>query len=253
MFTTAKGFRVAVAGANGRMGRETVRAISGETDMQVVAEIGRGDDARARLASTRPDVLIEFSVPGAVMANVRAALRERVVPLIGTTGLSPADCDEIAALCDTHATSALFAPNFAIGAVLLMRFAADAARYFPDAEIIEMHHERKLDAPSGTAIRTAERIGDIWADAGVAAREAPTGTFETATGARGGAVNGVPVHSVRLPGFVASQEVIFGAPGQRLSLRHDSTDRASFMPGVLLAVRKAQTLRGFVIGLENVL
>jgi 4-hydroxy-tetrahydrodipicolinate reductase len=134
-----------------------------------------------------------------------------------------------------------------------MRFAAEAARYLPDVEIIEMHHERKLDAPSGTAARTAEMIAQARSESGAVATGSPEGVFETAPGARGGTVSAIPVHSIRLPGYVASQEVIFGAAGQRLSLRHDSTDRTSFMPGVLLAIRKARTLSGLVVGLENLL
>ena len=249
--------RVAVAGAGGRMGREVVRAVGDAADMELVAQIGRGDDLEAVLAAARPDALVDFSVPGAVMANIRAALAARVVPIVGTTGIGPADLDELRGLCKTHATGCLVAPNFAIGAVLLMRFARDAARFLPDVEIIEMHHERKQDAPSGTALKTAEAIAQ--------GREqsptlAPDGAFEIVAGARGGqahfegATHGpVTIHSVRLPGFVASQEVIFGGPGQRLSLRHDSIDRASFMPGVLLALRGAKTLTGLVYGLENML
>lgn len=235
------------------MGSETVRAVRDASDMTVVGEIHRGDDLAAILSDVRPDVLVEFSVPESVMDNVRVTLAARVIPIIGTTGISEDDRREMALLCEEHETPALIAPNFALGAVLMMRFAAEAARYLPDVEIIEMHHERKLDAPSGTAARTAEMIARSRDASGITAKGSPPGTFETATGARGGTVAGVPVHSLRLPGYVASQEVIFGAPGQRLSLRHDSTDRTSFMPGVLLAIRKARTLSGLVIGLENVL
>ena len=244
--------RVAVAGANGRMGKEAVAAVRSASDMALVAEIGRGDNLAGSLAATSPEVLVDFTVPDAVMANTRTALAAHVVPIIGATGLGPADLDEIRALCERHQTACLFAPNFAIGALLLMRFAKDAARFLPDAEIIEMHHERKLDAPSGTAVRTAEMIA-----AGRESGPAPVGdmpgSFEKVVGVRGGKRNDVRIHSVRLPGFVASQEVIFGGPGQRLSLRHDSIDRASFMPGVLLAIRQAATLSGFVYGLENLL
>lgn len=246
-------FRVAVAGARGRMGSETVRAVGDAPDMTLVAEINRGDDVLSLLRSEQPDVLVEFSVPESVMGNVRTALSARIVPLIGTTGIGDAEREEIASLCAQYQTPALIAPNFALGAVLLMRFAAEAARYLPDVEIIEMHHERKLDAPSGTAARTAEMIARSRAESGTVARSLPEGAFETAPGARGGRVAGVPIHSIRLPGYVASQEVIFGAPGQRLSLRHDSTDRASFMPGVLLAIRNARNLSGLVVGLENLL
>ncbi|MBC8139076.1 MAG: 4-hydroxy-tetrahydrodipicolinate reductase [Fibrella sp.] len=251
--TPDKPLRVAVAGAKGRMGSETVRAVQAAPDMILVAELHRGDDLNRLLAETRPDILVEFSVPESVMENVRAALSGRVIPLIGTTGISGGGRDEIAALCERYETPALIAPNFALGAVLMMRFAAEAARYMPDVEIIEMHHERKLDAPSGTASRTAEMIAQARNESGVVAKGTPGGAFETAPGARGGTVAGVPIHSVRLTGYVASQEVIFGALGQRLSLRHDSTDRTSFMPGVLLAIRRARTLSGLVVGLENLL
>jgi 4-hydroxy-tetrahydrodipicolinate reductase len=244
--------RVLVAGAAGRMGREVVRAVSAEPDMEVVAPLERGDDLADALRAARPDVMVDFTVPESVMGNVRAALRAGVVPLVGTTGIQEADLAELRALCDETGTACLIAPNFAIGAVLLMRFAREAARYMPDVEVIEMHHERKLDAPSGTALRTAEMIAEGRTGAPL---PAPSGAFETAPGARGGRApaGDIPVHSVRLPGFVASQEVIFGAPGQRLSLRHDSIDRASFMPGVVLAVRRARDLRGLVYGLENLL
>ena len=249
--------RVLVAGANGRMGSETVQAVrqsaQNHHDMELVGVFGRGDDAETEIKAARPDVLVDFSLPEAVMPNVRAALAARVVPLVGTTGLSPDNLEEIAGLCKTHETACLVAPNFAIGAVLMMQFAKTAARYMPDAEIIEMHHERKKDAPSGTAQKTAALISEARKAANAAPLPEADGAFETAPGARGGDVDGVPVHSIRLPGFVASQEVIFGGAGQRLSVRHDSIDRASFMPGVLLAIRKSPDLQGFVYGLENLL
>ena len=254
--------RVLVAGALGRMGRHVVRAVSAEPDLIVSAAVDRApgnadgvsvmaDLPAALSADPRPDVLVDFTVPEAALPNIRAALEAGVIPLVGTTGLSPADLDEVRGLCAKHATAALIAPNFALGAVLLMRFAVEAARYLPDVEICEMHHEKKLDAPSGTAARTAELIAE--ARKGTPAGDAP-GAFEKFAGSRGGRAAGdIPVHSLRLPGFVASQEVIFGAPGQRLSLRHDSIDRASFMPGVILAIRRAHTLSGLVVGLENLL
>jgi 4-hydroxy-tetrahydrodipicolinate reductase len=243
--------RVLVAGAKGRMGREVVQAVTSEPDMEVVAEIDHTDDLTAALTSTRPDVMVDFTVPEAVMGNVRAALAAGVTPVVGTTGLGPSELEEIQHLCELHQTAALVAPNFALGAVLLMRFVAEAARYLPDVEIIEMHHERKIDAPSGTAAKTAEMIAAARVDE--AAGE-PEGAFEKHPGVRGGKTDGgIRIHSVRLPGFVASQEVIFGAQGQRLSLRHDSIDRTSFMPGVILAIRRAPTLSGLVYGLENVL
>jgi 4-hydroxy-tetrahydrodipicolinate reductase len=219
--------------------------------MEVVAAAGRGDDLSEALTSARPDVMVEFTVPEAAMGNIRAALEAGVTPIVGTTGLGPTELDEIRQLCESHQTAALVAPNFALGAVLLMRFAAEAARYLPDVEIIEMHHERKLDAPSGTAAKTAEMIAAARATTPTGQ---PEGAFEKFPGVRGGRTEGgIQIHSVRLPGFVASQEVIFGGPGQRLSLRHDSIDRASFMPGVILAIRRMRSLSGLVYGLENLL
>jgi len=248
--------RVAVLGARGRMGREAVEAVKSQADLRLVAEINRGDSLADALARCRPVALVDFSIPEAVLGNIEASLGASVVPIVGTTGLSPADVAHVRALCRRHQTGALIAPNFAIGAVLMMRFAQEAARYMPDAEIIEMHHEKKLDAPSGTAAKTAEMIAE--GRAGASPATLPPDAFEKIPGARGGRGAGdVPIHSVRLPGFVASQMVIFGGGGQILTLRHDSLDRKSFMPGVILAVRHAPVLAAnggeLVYGLENLL
>ena len=243
--------RVAVAGAGGRMGTEAVKAVSGAADMELVAALHRGDNLPASLAETKPDVLVELTVPESVMRNIRAALAAQVTPIVGTTGLTSDNLAEIESLCATHETGCLIAPNFSLGAVLLMRFAADAARYFPDVEIIELHHEKKKDAPSGTAARTAELIAAARTGTPI---PPPDGAFESLPGARGGrAAGAIPIHSVRLPGFVASQEILFGASGERLTLRHDSLDRSSFMPGVLLAIRQFSRIKGLIIGLENLL
>ena len=252
----AETIKVAVAGAGGRMGRETVTAIQAEPDLVLVAEIGRGDSLADVLAATKPAVLVDFSVPASIVDSIEAALIAGVVPVVGTTGLSQSDIAIVRELCCQYEMGALIAPNFAIGAILLMRFARDAARYLPDAEIIEMHHERKLDAPSGTAFKTAEMIAEGRAEAVPTAL--PADAVEKIAGARGGRGEGdIPIHSVRLPGFVASQMVIFGGPGQTLTLRHDSLDRKSFMPGVLLAIRHAPALAAnggdLVYGLENLL
>ncbi len=252
----AETISVAVAGAGGRMGRETVAAIQAEPDLELVAEIGRGDNLADVLAETKPVVLVDFSVPDNIVDSIETALIAGVVPVVGTTGLSQSDIAIVRELCCQYELGALVAPNFAIGAVLLMRFARDAAKYLPDAEIIEMHHEMKLDAPSGTAAKTAEMIAEGRAEALPTAL--PIDAVEKIAGARGGRGDGdVPIHSVRLPGFVASQMVIFGGPGQTLTLRHDSLDRKSFMPGVLLAIRHAPTLAAnggdLVYGLENLL
>jgi len=258
--------RALVAGAYGRMGREVVRVVTSQPDLMLVAAVdpaGADQDAGAAagigplgipirsqlseaLADSSPDVLVDFTVPSAVMGNLRAGLAARVACVVGTTGISQANLEELDGLCRKYEVACLVAPNFAIGAVLVMQFAARAARFFPAAEIIELHHEQKLDAPSGTALRTAETIsaaaGEQWAEAAGAA-----------PAARGLAAGRVRIHSVRLPGLVAHQEVIFGGPGQTLSLRHDSISRESFMPGVLLAIRKVRSLPGLVCGLERLL
>ena len=252
----AERIRVAVAGSGGRMGLEAVAAIQAELDLELVAEVERGDSLQDILAATRPTVLVDFSVPASIVDSIETALQNGVVPIVGTTGLSPDDIAHVRELCRQSRLGALIAPNFAIGALLMMRFARDAARYLPDAEIIEMHHEKKLDAPSGTAAKTAEMIAEGRAETLPTAL--PVDAVEKIAGSRGGKGAGdVPVHSVRLPGFVASQMVIFGGPGQTLTLRHDSLDRKSFMPGVLLAVRFAPALAAnggeLVYGLENLL
>jgi 4-hydroxy-tetrahydrodipicolinate reductase len=247
---------VAVSGAKGRMGREVVAAVEAESDLNLVAQIDMGDSLADILAQTKPITVVDFTLPHSVLANIEIALSHKVVPIVGTTGLSPADVEHVRELCRKHNTGALIAPNFAIGAILMMRFAQEAARYMPDAEIIEMHHERKLDSPSGTAAKTAEMIAIGRGDSRPA--PLPADAFEKIPGSRGGkGVGDVPVHSVRMPGFVASQMVIFGGLGQSLTIRHDSLDRKSFMPGVILAVRHAPALAAnggeLVYGLENLM
>jgi 4-hydroxy-tetrahydrodipicolinate reductase len=246
---------VAVAGARGRMGQEVVAAVNAESDLALVAQADMGEDLASILSTLKPMALVDFTVPEAVMGNIEIALAHGVVPIVGTTGLSPEDVAHVRELCRHHGVGALIAPNFALGAVLMMRFAQEAARYLPDAEIIEMHHERKLDAPSGTAAKTAEMIAA--GRAGVTPTALPADAFEKLPCARGGSgAGGVPIHSVRLPGFVASQEIIFGGLGQTLTIRHDSRDRKSFMPGVILALRHAPKLKTsgeLIYGLEHLL
>lgn len=247
---------VAVAGAQGRMGQEVVAAVSGAAGLSLVGQADMGDNLPEMLQQARPQALVDFTVPEAVMGNIETALSLGIVPIVGTTGLGAEEVARVRSLCREHHTGALIAPNFAIGALLMMRFAQAAAKYMPDAEIIEMHHEKKLDAPSGTAAKTAEMIAAGREEA--VPTELPAGAFEKIVGARGGLGAGdVPVHSVRLPGFVASQMVIFGGLGQTLTIRHDSIDRKSFMPGVLLAVRHAPQLAGnggeLIYGLEHLL
>jgi 4-hydroxy-tetrahydrodipicolinate reductase len=247
--------RVVVTGAKGRMGREVVKAVTEAEGLELAGEVDLGDDLAAVLASADADALVDFTVPAAALGNIRAALAAKVVPVVGTTGLEPADLEEIRRLCKESVTGALIAPNFALGAVLMMQFAQTAARHFPDVEIIEMHHEKKIDSPSGTADLTAQMIASARKDS---PSPAPAGAYEKHPGARGGlSAESIRVHSVRLPGFVASQEVIFGGPGQRLTIRHDSIERgASFMPGVIHALRRVPDFRSsgeLIIGLENLL
>jgi 4-hydroxy-tetrahydrodipicolinate reductase len=267
---------VAVAGAAGRMGREVVKAVIEAQGLTLVAAIDRamnGVDAGElagigacgvviegnlvdALSRTKADVVVDFTLPEGLMSNLRVALKNGTAPVVGTTGLNPVDLAELEALSQACSTPVFIAPNFAIGAVLMMQFAAAAAKYMPDVEIIELHHDKKLDSPSGTALLTAQRIGEARAAAGVEPTPVPAGLIEKAVGARGARAENtgdVPVHSVRLQGFVAHQEVIFGGPGQVLTIRHDSIDRKSFMPGVVLAARKVRTLQGVVIGLEAVM
>jgi 4-hydroxy-tetrahydrodipicolinate reductase len=217
--------RVAVAGAAGRMGQTVCDAVAGADDMELVARVDPAlDTTLAQALSERPDVLVDFTVPTTAVANTREAVAAGVHVVIGTTGFDPGQLSD---LSDAKA-NIFIAPNFAIGAVLMMQFATAAARHMRKAEIIELHHDSKVDAPSGTAARTASLMSDALGD--------------------------VPIHSVRLPGLVAHQEVIFGDVGQTLTIRHDSTDRTSFMPGVLLAIRRVSALaESPTIGLEQLL
>jgi len=267
---------VAIAGAAGRMGREVVRAVLEADGLQLAAAVDRheigadagalagrgpagiviGGDLGAALARSRTDVLVDFTLPDGVLGNLRIALAHGVSPVVGTTGLSAENLAEIDRAAKEKGIGAFVAPNFAIGAVLMMQFAAQAAKYMPDVEIIELHHEKKVDSPSGTALLTAQKIGEARRAASVSPVPSPQGLVEKAPGARGArneVTGDVPIHSVRLPGFVAHQEVIFGGIGQILTLRHDSLDRRSFMPGVIIAIHKVRALNGLVIGLEHLL
>lgn len=239
--------RVMVAGFSGRMGRAVVEGLAEAEDMEYVGGVRRGDDLRAAVRSYRPTVIVDFTVPEVVLEHIRVGLEEGVPMVVGTTGLSAADLQWIDAEARRKELGLVVEANFALGALLMMRFARQAARWFEHAEIIELHHEKKLDAPSGTAMRTAEMIGSARQ---AAAQDA--GRLELVPGARGGAYCGVHIHSVRLPGHVAHQEVLFGSLGETLRIRHDLTDRRAFVPGVLLAVRRVGALRG-VHGLEELL
>ena len=251
--------RVGVVGAGGRMGREVCRAVAVDPDFDLVAAVdpaAAGDPIEgvivsgdiAALVDGSAEVAVDFTHASAVLDTIRWALARGIHMVVGTTGIAPSGLEEIRVLADDGDANVVVAPNFAIGAVLAMRFAEAAAKYMPAAEVIELHHDGKADAPSGTALATARRI----AAARSSTPLAPAGDDEH-PGARGTEVDGVRVHSVRLPGLVAHQEVILGGPGQILSIRHDSIDRTSFMPGVIMAIKAVGSRRGLTIGLDALL
>ena len=249
--------KVAVAGYAGRMGSAVVEAVSAADDMVVAcgidpfggdAEFPTYKDIASAVAAGGFDVLVDFTQPSVVAGNLEAALPAGIDCVVGTTGLSNEKLESLAAMAP-EGTCLFYAPNFTTGAVLMMQFAKAAAPFFPEAEVIEFHHAKKKDAPSGTAVRTAQMIAEARDFTSTApGKETEIDGYE---GARGTLVDGVPVHSVRSMGFVATQEVIFGSMGQTLTIKHDSWDRTSYMPGVLLGIRNVGELSGLVVGLEN--
>ncbi len=242
--------RVGVLGARGRMGREVIRVVTAAPGLEVVAEVDQGDALDALAAA---DVVVDFTHPGVVMENLRWCVQHGLDAVVGTSGFGEERLDELQGwLAEYPAVRVLVVPNFSFGAILMMRFAEQAARFFDSAEVIELHHAAKADAPSGTALRTASVISTARAAAGLGAP--PDSTASALPGARGATVDDVHIHSVRVPGLVAHQEVLFGGNGETLTIRHDSLDRASFMPGVLLAVRQIASLpAGLTVGLEGLL
>lgn len=261
--------RVAVLGACGRMGAEVVRTVCDADDMELVGacdvvNIGKSinqtagvncpgvlieSDLLVMLAHAKADVVVDFAKPFS-LANVKACVNQKASVIIGTTGENSEDLKELQTIAQSSDVAVMVIPNFAVGAVLMMTFAAQAAKYMPNVEIIELHHDKKMDAPSGTSIKTAEMVATARAESGVAWDE-PLGADDPARGERH---SGISVHSVRLPGLVAHQEVIFGGLGQTLTIRHDSLDRTSFMPGVLLAIRKsAGGIKGYIYGLDKIM
>jgi len=237
---------VGVAGAAGRMGSTVVDAVSNAPDCSLVAAIDAGDDINAL---DRAQVVVDFTTPDAVMATLHHCISRGIHCVVGTTGFDAARLDEVAGWCAAApGVGVLIAPNFGIGAVLMMRFASMAAGYFESAEIVELHHPDKVDAPSGTARHTASMVAAARAAAGLPA--VPDATRHGLDGARGADVEGVRVHAIRARGLVAHQEVIFGGPGETLTIRHDSMDRSSFMPGVLLGIRGVAHHPGLTVGLD---
>ncbi len=260
--------RVLVTGANGRMGQEVVKMIAESEEFQLVGAVDvikEGEDIHQLLAIDAPpvvissdlvqtlnqvevDAIVDFTNPTVVMDNIRTAIKEEVDIVVGATGITEADLDKIKESNKKSSNKVIIAPNFAIGAILMMQFAKQAAKFMGNVEIIELHHDRKIDAPSGTAIKTAELISE-----NLAQQEKKLEEIEKISGARGGEHEKINIHSVRLPGLVAHQEVIFGGVGQTLTIRHDSIDRSSFMPGVALALRKLDQVEGVVYGLDNLI
>jgi 4-hydroxy-tetrahydrodipicolinate reductase len=261
--------KVAVTGAAGRMGREVVKMVLQDEQLQLAAAVGPSSgpidagtlvglepcgvlvapDLETALSDAKADVLVDFTVPHAAYGNTMTAIMHGVRPVIGTTGFAPEQIDELDKLCQSRGIGGLIAPNFSIGAILMMKFAAQASKYLPHVEIIEYHGDQKLDAPSGTAVKTAELISEVREEL----RQGNPQEKETIQGSRGGYYNGFRIHSVRLPGVFAQQEVIFGGFGQTLKIRHDSYDRAGYMPGVSVAVKKVMNYTGLIYGFEHLM
>jgi 4-hydroxy-tetrahydrodipicolinate reductase len=261
--------RIVVAGPRGRMGREAVKLVNETEHFQLVAVIDRKNDGlnlseldgfmgidapiysdiEECFQKNHVDVLIDLTTPEMGMHHTRTALDYGVRPVVGTTGFSNNELQELRAICEEKQLGCIIAPNFAVGAILMMKFSQMAAKYFPNVEIIELHHDQKLDAPSGTAVKTAQMISEVRP----AHQQGHPDEKETMAGARGADFEGMHIHSVRLPGLIAHQQVLFGADGQSLTIRHDSYNRASFMSGVRVAVEAVISLNLFVYGLENIL
>ena len=241
--------KVGVLGARGRMGAEVVKAVTEAADLELVAALDLGDSLD-ELKASGAQVVVDFTTPDSVMANLEFSISNGISAVVGTTGFDAGRISKLEKLIAANSkVGVLIAPNFAIGAVLMMEFATKAAKYFESAEIIELHHPNKVDAPSGTASRTAELMSKARKDAGLTAM--PDATSTSLDGARGASVGDIPVHSVRLRGLIAHQEVLLGGLGETLTIRHDSLDRAGFMPGVLLGVRKVISQPGLTFGLEK--
>lgn len=247
-----KQIRVAVAGANGRMGQEVVKMLAQDTTMVFTGNLDTRvstEEINKQLDEMKPDVLVDFTTPHTVYRHMEICLERGVRPVVGTTGLTTEQLQEMTDRYKEAGLGAIIAPNFAIGAILCMKFAAMAAKYMPHVEIMELHHDRKLDAPSGTALKTAEMIAAVREEL----KQGHPEEVETIPGARGADYEGFRIHSIRLPGMVAHQEVLFGATGQTLSIRHDSINRESFMPGVNMAIKAVMNMNGLIYGLEHLI
>ena len=243
--------RVGVLGAKGKVGQAVVEGVNAADDLEVVAEVDR-DDSLQLLVDNKAQVVVDFTAPGVEMHNLEICINNGISCVVGTTGFTEERLQQVQKWCDANpGVSVLIAPNFAISAVLTMAFAKQAAPYFDSVEVIELHHPNKLDAPSGTAIHTAQGIAQARHEAGLGAQ--PDATDQSLDGARGADVDGIPVHAVRMTGMVAHEAVIFGSQGQTLTIRQDSYDRTSFIPGVLVGVRGVDKHPGLTVGLEHYL
>ena len=240
--------KVGVLGAKGRMGQEVMQAVNEALDLELVAALDMGDSLDQLITNTA-EVVVDFTTPDSVMANLDFLINHGIHAVVGTSGFDDDRLTKVQSLATKHpGVGVLIAPNFGLGAVLMMEFSKKAAKYFESVEIIELHHPNKVDAPSGTSTRTAELISHARAQAGFG--QMPDATQTGLVGARGAVVGDVHIHSVRLRGLLAHQEVIFGGPGETLSIRHDSLDRLGFMPGVLLGIREVSKHTGINYGLE---
>jgi 4-hydroxy-tetrahydrodipicolinate reductase len=246
----ASAIKVCIAGYRGKVGSVLAAAFENDPDVEYVGGVTRGDNLASFLHDKRPQALVDFTRPSEALHNALAAVAAGAAPVIGTTGLSSAEVDKIETACKAKRLGGIVAPNFAIGAVLMMHLADVAAPHFDAVEIIELHHAGKMDSPSGTALSTARRLSSRRKDKPFSHRKAEK---ETLAGTRGGEEGGVAVHSVRLPGFVADQEVIFGLPGQTLTIAHRTTSREAYVPGVLLAIRRVTSEPKFYRGLDELL
>lgn len=236
--------RVVVCGAKGRMGQVSCDAIAADPDMELVASIDRKDSLTETLSTYTPDAMVDFTVPESVFSNTECAIEHGVSPIVGATGLSPEQISQLQARSAKRKLGGLIAPNFSLGAILMMQAASKIAAHMPKAEIIEMHHDQKVDSPSGTALKTAAMM------ASATQQETPPFAEQRA---RGEAVDGIAIHSVRLPGLFAHQMVLFGGEGETLTIRHDSMDRRAMMPGLLLALRRVKSLDQLIYGLEHLI
>ncbi len=240
--------KVLVNGAHGKMGQETVKAINNDSEFLLVGTASSQDKLAEMIASSQAEVVIDFTRASTVYQNACQIIAANVHPIIGTTGLLPEQITELQQRCAEQRLGGIIAPNFAIGAILAMQYASKIAAYLPQVEIIEMHHDQKEDAPSGTALKTAELLAQ-----GRGHQQAPKSCRDTIAHTRGGLHHGIPIHAVRLPGIVAAQEILFGGQGETLSIRHQTMHRQSFMPGVLFACKKVLQLQELIVGLEHLL